>query len=123
MCSILVLVVLAAYLRSTTIVTRLTEHDDVIKLLLRGAPRPGLALGPASARCGPGSTASISARGKGKISLLFSLQFHASVAALSLSQGATSTLNTGVNAKVYQQQHACDLAIQSGRTLVKKASC
>jgi len=34
-------------LRSTTIVTRLTEHDDVIKSLLRGAPRLGLALGPA----------------------------------------------------------------------------
>ena len=28
--------------------------DDVIKSLLRGAPRPGLALGPASARAGPG---------------------------------------------------------------------
>jgi len=40
------------YLRSTTIVTRLTEHDDVIKSLLRGAPRPGLALGPASAGAG-----------------------------------------------------------------------
>jgi len=26
------------YLRSTTIVTRFTEHDDVIKSLLRGAP-------------------------------------------------------------------------------------
>jgi len=33
-------------LRSTTIVTRLTEHDDVTKSLLRGVPRPGLALGP-----------------------------------------------------------------------------
>jgi len=31
----------------------LTEHDDVIKSLLRGVPRPGLALGPASARAGP----------------------------------------------------------------------
>jgi len=40
-------------MRSTTIVTRLTEHDDVIKSLLRGDPRPGLALGPASARAGP----------------------------------------------------------------------
>jgi len=26
-------------LRSTTIVPRLTEHDDVMKSLLRGAPR------------------------------------------------------------------------------------
>jgi len=34
-------------------VTRLTEHDDVIKSLLRGAPRLGLALGPAPARAGP----------------------------------------------------------------------
>jgi len=33
--------------RTTKIVTRLTEHDDVIKSLLRGAPRLGLALGPA----------------------------------------------------------------------------
>ena len=30
-----------------TIVTRLTEHDDVMKSLLRGAPRPSLALGHA----------------------------------------------------------------------------
>jgi len=29
------------------------EHDDVIKSLLRGALRLGLALGPASARAGP----------------------------------------------------------------------
>ena len=36
----------ALHLRSTTIVTRLTEHDNVIKSLLRGAPRLGLALGP-----------------------------------------------------------------------------
>jgi len=28
------------YLHSTTIVTRLTKHDDVIKLLLRGALHP-----------------------------------------------------------------------------------
>jgi len=34
----------ALHLRSTTIVTRLTEHDDAIKLLLRGAP---YLLGPA----------------------------------------------------------------------------
>jgi len=34
-------------------VTRLTEHDDVTKSLLRGAPRLGLGLGPASARAGP----------------------------------------------------------------------
>jgi len=40
------------YLRCTTIVTRLTAHDDVIKALLRGAPLLGLALGPASARAG-----------------------------------------------------------------------
>jgi len=40
-------------MRSTTIVTRLTEHDDVIKSLLRGAPRLDLALGPAFARAGP----------------------------------------------------------------------
>jgi len=33
--------------RTTKIVTRLTEHDDVIKSLLRGVPRLGLALGPA----------------------------------------------------------------------------
>jgi len=32
----------------------LTEHDDVITPLLRGAPRLGLALGPAPARAGPG---------------------------------------------------------------------
>ena len=32
----------------------MTEHDDVITPLLRGAPRLGLALGPASARAGPG---------------------------------------------------------------------
>jgi len=31
----------------------LTEHDDVITPLLRGAPRLGLALGPALARAGP----------------------------------------------------------------------
>jgi len=36
----------ALCLRSTTIVTRLTEHDDVIQSLLRGAQRLGLALGP-----------------------------------------------------------------------------
>ena len=41
-------------MRSTTIVTRLTVHDDVMKSLLRGAPRLGLALGPASARAVPG---------------------------------------------------------------------
>jgi len=41
------------YLRSTTIVTRLTEHGDVIKSLLRGTPRLGLALDPAPARTGP----------------------------------------------------------------------
>jgi len=35
-----------ASLRSTTIVTRLTEHDDVIKSLLRRAPHLGPA-GPA----------------------------------------------------------------------------
>jgi len=34
------------YLRSTTIVTWLTEHDDVTKSLLRGAPRLGFTLGP-----------------------------------------------------------------------------
>jgi len=47
-------------LRSTTIVTRLTEHDDVIKSLLRGAPRLGLALGPSSARAGPACEGSFS---------------------------------------------------------------
>jgi len=31
----------------------LTEHDDVIKPLPRGAPRPGLALDPAPAWAGP----------------------------------------------------------------------
>ena len=46
------------YLRSTTIVIRLTEHDDVIKSLLRGAPRLGLALSPALARACPARTAS-----------------------------------------------------------------
>jgi len=30
----------------------LTEHDDVITPLLRGAPRLGLALGPAPAKAG-----------------------------------------------------------------------
>jgi len=43
-----------AYLRSATIVTRLTECDDVIKSLFRGAPRLGRALGPVSVRAGPG---------------------------------------------------------------------
>jgi len=43
----------ALYLRSTTIITRLTEHDDVIQSLFRGAPRLGLALGPSPARAGP----------------------------------------------------------------------
>jgi len=32
----------------------LTEHDDVITPLLRGAPRLSLASGPAPARAGPG---------------------------------------------------------------------
>jgi len=41
----------ALHLRSTTIVTRLTERDDVIKSLLREAPRLGLALGPAPRSC------------------------------------------------------------------------
>jgi len=31
----------------------LTEHDDVITPLIRGAPRPVPALGPAPARAGP----------------------------------------------------------------------
>jgi len=34
-------------------ITRLTEHDDVIRQLLRGAPRLCLALGAATARAGP----------------------------------------------------------------------
>ena len=34
-------------------IVRLTEHDDVIKPPLRGAPRLGLALGPAPARASP----------------------------------------------------------------------
>jgi len=34
-------------------IARLTEHDDVIKPPLRGAPRLGLALGPTPARAGP----------------------------------------------------------------------
>jgi len=34
----------------------LTEHDDVIESLVRGAPRLGLALGSASARADPGRT-------------------------------------------------------------------
>ena len=50
------------HLRSATIVTRLTEHDDVTKItalrarayVLRWAPRPDLTLGPAPARTGPG---------------------------------------------------------------------
>jgi len=33
----------------------LTDHDDVITQLDRGAPRLGLALGPAPARAGPGA--------------------------------------------------------------------
>jgi len=40
------------------IVERLTEHDDVITKLLRGAPRLGLALGPASVTAGPDSIGS-----------------------------------------------------------------
>jgi len=39
------------YMRSTTIVTRLSEHDVVTKSLLRGTPRLGLALGPAPRSC------------------------------------------------------------------------
>jgi len=35
----------------------LTEHDDVITPLVRGAPRLGFALGPAPARAGPGPQA------------------------------------------------------------------
>jgi len=35
------------------VVSRLTEHDDVITPLFRGAPRLGIALGPAPARAGP----------------------------------------------------------------------
>jgi len=35
------------------VIGRLTEHSDVIKPLRRGAPRLGLALGPAPARAGP----------------------------------------------------------------------
>jgi len=35
------------------VITRLTEHVGVITLLLRGAPRLGLASGPALARAGP----------------------------------------------------------------------
>jgi len=34
-------------------IAQLTEHEDVIKLLLRGAPHLGLALGPAPAMAGP----------------------------------------------------------------------
>ena len=40
---------------STTIATRLTEHEDDIKSLFRGAPHLGLALGPARARDDHGS--------------------------------------------------------------------
>jgi len=39
------------YLPSTTIVTRLIEHDDVIKSLPREAPCQALALSPASGSC------------------------------------------------------------------------
>jgi len=35
------------------VIVRLTEQDDVITPLLRGAPRLGLALGPALAKAGP----------------------------------------------------------------------
>jgi len=59
----------ALHLRSTTIVTRLTEDDDVIKLLLRRVPRPGLALGPAPARAGPDHSVS-----KVSVTLLLYLQ-------------------------------------------------
>jgi len=45
----------ALHLRSTAIVTWLTEHDDVIQSLHRVAPRPGLALGPAPDRADPGN--------------------------------------------------------------------
>jgi len=34
-------------------ISRLPERDDVIKPLLRGAPRLGLASGPVPARAGP----------------------------------------------------------------------
>jgi len=36
------------------VIARLTDHDGVITPLVRGAPRLGLALGPAPARAGPG---------------------------------------------------------------------
>jgi len=39
------------------IVTRLTEHDDVMKTRLRGGQHLGLALGPAYARAGPAHVA------------------------------------------------------------------
>jgi len=39
---------------SKKVVARLTEHDDVITRLLKGAPRLSLALGPAHARAGSG---------------------------------------------------------------------
>jgi len=35
------------------VITRVTEHDDVITPLLRGPPRLGLALCPAPAKAGP----------------------------------------------------------------------
>jgi len=41
----------ALHLHFTTIVTQLSEHDDVMQSLLRGAPRLGLALGPAPRSC------------------------------------------------------------------------
>jgi len=47
----LILTTTTVYLRSTTIVTRLTKYDDAIKSLLRGAPRLGLGLSPAATSC------------------------------------------------------------------------
>jgi len=42
----------------------LTEHDDVIKSLLRGAPRLGLVLGPAPARAGPATGSALRAKNR-----------------------------------------------------------
>jgi len=51
MCSALVVSFVSAL--SDGCIARLTEHDDVIKPRLRGAPHLGLPLGPAPARAGP----------------------------------------------------------------------
>jgi len=70
------MIVLTVYLRSTTIVTWLTEYDDIIKPLLRGAPRLGLAL--ALHLLGPALLAVYTKIFSFRLKTLFCLQKHLS---------------------------------------------